>query len=104
MPAAIAAITWLFTHAVPGPVNLTAPHPVTNAEFTATLGAVLKRPTLLPTPLLPLKVVYGAELVQSLLVDGQRVLPAALIDAGFAFAHPTLAVALRAILGRPAAA
>ena len=47
-----------------GPVNLVAPTPVVNAEFTSTLGKVLHRPTVLPTPLLPLKLVYGAELVE----------------------------------------
>lgn len=86
-----------------GPVNLTAPHPVTNAEFTKTLGAVLGRPTVLPTPLFPLKAVYGAELVEHLLLDSQRVLPARLLASGFEFRHPTLEAALRAVLGRPAA-
>lgn len=86
-----------------GPVNLTAPNPVTNAELTATLGAVLHRPTALPTPLLPLKARFGTELVQTLLLDGQRVLPARLEASGFEFAHPTLDGALRAILGKPAA-
>ena len=49
---------------VRGPVNLTAPNPATNAELTKTLGTVLHRPTLLPTPLLPLKLRYGGELVK----------------------------------------
>ncbi len=63
---------------------------------------VLHRPSLLPTPTLPLKAIYGAELVQHLLLEGQRVLPKQLEASGFAFAHPTLEVALRAILDRPA--
>jgi len=83
-----------------GPVDLTAPVPVTNAEFTATLGTVLKRPTFLPTPLAPLKLRYGGELVQALMLDGQRVLPERLLAAGFSFAHPDLESALRAMLGR----
>lgn len=83
-----------------GPVNLTAPNPVTNAEFTATLGKVLGRPTALPTPLLPLKLRYGAELVQHLLLDGQRVRPAKLEESDFEFAHEELEPALRALLGR----
>jgi uncharacterized protein (TIGR01777 family) len=86
--------------AVRGPVNLTAPNPVTNAEFTATLGAVLGRPTRLPTPLLPLKAFYGRELVETLLLSGQRVRPAALEAAGYPFEHPVLDDALRAELGR----
>ena len=48
---------------------------MTNAEFTAALGHVLKRPTVLPTPVPALKLVYGAELVDLLLVEGQRVVP-----------------------------
>lgn len=78
-----------------GPVNATAPNPVTNAEFTKTLGKVLHRPTFLPTPLAPLKLKFGSELVQSLLVDGQRVLPARLESSGYAFRHTTLESALR---------
>ena len=83
-----------------GPVNLTAPNPVTNAEFTATMGKVLGRPTALPTPLLPLKLRYGGELVQHLLLDGQRVLPEKLEAAGYAFGHPELEPALRTLLGK----
>ncbi|MEI8001892.1 MAG: TIGR01777 family oxidoreductase [Actinomycetes bacterium] len=83
-----------------GPVDLTAPNPVTNAEFTATLGKVLGRPTALPTPLLPLKLRYGAELVQALMLDGQRVVPEKLLGHGFTFAHPDLEGALRAMLGK----
>jgi hypothetical protein len=83
-----------------GPVNLTAPNPVTNAEFTATMGKVLGRPTAIPTPLLPLRLRYGRELVQHLLLDGQRVLPTKLTDAGYAFGHTELEPALRALLGK----
>ena len=59
---------------------------------------MLSRPTVLPTPLLPLKAIYGAELVQHLLVDGQRVLPARLEASGFTFRHPELTGALQATL------
>lgn len=83
---------------VRGALNATGPTPVTNREFTETLGHVLHRPTLLPTPLLPLKAVYGAELVQHLLVDGQRVLPAKLTDTGYEFRHATLHDALHAAI------
>lgn len=85
---------------VAGPVNLTGPAPVTNAEFTKTLGHVLRRPTVLPTPLLPLRARYGSELVQHLLVEGQRVLPKGLEATGYAFQHPTLEDALRAAVDR----
>jgi len=96
-----AMIHALGTESLRGPVNLTAPNPVTNTEFAATLGRVLHRPAAIPTPLLPLKAVYGGELVQHLLVDGQRVLPAALEANGFAFQYPTLEPALRSVLGKP---
>lgn len=105
LPDEVAAIEHaLRTDGLSGPVNLTAPNPATNAELTATLGEVLRRPTVLPTPVLPLKVRYGAELVQHLLLTGQRVLPKRLEASGFEFAHPTLEGALRAVLERPAAA
>ncbi len=100
----VGAIRHLLTADVAGPVNLTAPNPATNAEFTAALGDALHRPTKLPTPMLPLKVLYGGELVQSLLLDGQRVLPAALEASGYEFALPDLDGALAAVLAAPAAA
>jgi uncharacterized protein (TIGR01777 family) len=81
-----------------GPVNLTAPNPVTNAELTKQLGAAVHRPTMLPTPLLPLKLLYGQELVTALLVGGQRVLPRQLLDSGYGFAQPELGAALRSLL------
>ncbi len=85
---------------VSGPVNLTAPNPVTNTEFTHALGGALHRPTLLPTPLFPLKAIYGGELVQHLLVNGQRVVPGVLEANGYDFAHPEIGDALRAVLER----
>jgi len=90
----------LTNESLSGPVNVTGPTPVTNAEFTKTLGRVVHRPTAIPTPLLPLKARYGSELVQHLLVEGQRVLPKRLDEHGFRFAHPTLEEALRAALDR----
>jgi NAD dependent epimerase/dehydratase family enzyme len=94
----------LTADAVHGAANLTAPNPVTNAEFTHALGSALHRPTVLPTPLLPLKAVYGAELVDRLLVIGQRAMPRALEASGYEFAHREIDDALRAVLAAPAAA
>ena len=95
----IAAILHALDHdTLRGPVNLTAPNPVTNAQLTKALGKALHRPTLLPTPLLPLKVIYGAELVQALLVGGQRVLPRRLETDGFVFTHADIETALQALL------
>ena len=84
-----------------GPVNLTAPNPVTNAEFAHALGRALHRPTVLPTPLFPLKLRYGSELVDSLLLASQRVMPGRLETIGFPFLHPDLEPALDAILRGP---
>ena len=93
------AILYLLEHPeIAGPVNLTAPNPVTNAEFTTALGHELHRPTRLPTPLALLHVVYGSELVRTLLLASQRALPRALTDAGFRFQHPTVEAALAAAL------
>jgi hypothetical protein len=95
----VAAILHALDHeTLAGPVNLTAPNPVTNAQLTKTLGHVLHRPTVLPTPQLPLKLKFGAELVHALLVIGQRALPKQLEADGFTFAHPDLETALRALL------
>lgn len=84
------------TPAVSGPMNATAPTPVTNAEFTAALGHVVHRPTLIPTPVPALKLVYGSELVDHLLVGGQRVVPDQLQATGYEFSQPNLEDALAA--------
>jgi len=100
----VGAIRHVLDHEdVSGPVNSTAPTPVTNAEYTKTLGTVVRRPTAIPTPITPLKVLYGMELVHSLLLTGQRVLPKCLLDTGYRFEHPELEPALRALLKKPAA-
>lgn len=100
----VGAIRWLLDHEVAGPVNLTAPEPATNAEMTKVLGGVLHRPTLLPVPSFGPKLLLGGELADALLFTSQRVLPGVLTAQGYPFAHPTLEVALRALLDRPAAA
>jgi uncharacterized protein len=82
-----------------GPVNVTGPEPVTNGELTKAFGRAVHRPTVLPTPLAPLKVIYGSELVERVLVEGQRVLPAALEADGYAFRHRTIDEAFAAVLG-----
>jgi uncharacterized protein (TIGR01777 family) len=101
----VGAIQHLLTdESVHGAANLSAPNPATNSEFTHALGDALHRPTVLPTPLLPLEAVYGGELVQHLLVNGQRVFPRVLQERGYEFAHEQLDDALRAVLAAPAAA
>lgn len=72
--------------------NLTAPNPVTNHAFTKTLGAWLHRPTFFTLPEFLLKLMFGE--MSTLLIDGQKVLPQALLDTGFEFKHQTLKEAL----------
>jgi uncharacterized protein len=99
----VGAILHVIDGAVPaGPANLTAPNPVTNTEFTRTLNRVLHRPTLLPTPTIALKALFGGEAVEEMFTGGQRVVPARLEAAGYAFRHPHLEGALRDLLGKPA--
>jgi uncharacterized protein (TIGR01777 family) len=88
--------------AADGPVNLTAPNPVTNEEFTRTLNGVLRRPTLLPTPTFALKAMFGREAVDEMFLGGQRVVPARLQADGYAFGHPELEGALRHLLHKGA--
>lgn len=83
-----------------GAVNATAPHPVTNAELTAAIARQLGRPAFLSVPPGLLRLALGRELADEMLLASQRVLPARLEEAGFSFSHPTLAGALRAVLGR----
>ena len=96
----VAATAFLLTSDVRGPVNLTAPEPVTNAQLTKALGAELHRPTFLTAPAAALRLAFGRERADNLLFASQRVVPQVLLDAGFAFSHPVLAGALPAVLGR----
>jgi uncharacterized protein (TIGR01777 family) len=82
-----------------GPVNAAAPSPVSNAEFTRTLGGVLGRPTIFPLPAFAARLLFG-EMADELVLASQRVVPAKLLGAGFKFEYPELALALRHVLGR----
>jgi uncharacterized protein (TIGR01777 family) len=92
------AIIHLLTSQLSGPVNLTAPEPVTNAGFAKELGRAVSRPTVLPIPSFGPKLLLGGELADALLFTGQRVIPSALTRDGFVFTHQTLDAALRALL------
>jgi uncharacterized protein (TIGR01777 family) len=94
----VGAIVHLLTSEVSGPVNLTAPAPVTNAGFTKTLGQVLGRPTVLPIPKFGPRLTLGKELADNLLFTGQKVLPTVLQRDGYEFVHPDLEAALRGLL------
>ena len=94
------AIRWLLSNPLQGAVNLTAPEPVTNREFTKTLAGALRRPAVMPVPRFAPKLLVGSELAEALLFSSTRVIPERLGNAGYPFAHPTLDDALRSILAR----
>ena len=89
----------IFAHDLEGPVNLTAPAPVTSKTFARTLGRVLKRPAFLPAPAFALKLALG-EAADEMLLAGQRVLPTRLEASGYRFRQPDLEEALRLQVGR----
>jgi uncharacterized protein (TIGR01777 family) len=79
-----------------GPINATAPHPVTNKEFSKALGKALKRPAIAPVPAFAIRILYGG--MAKLVVDGQRALPRRALELGYEFRHPDLDEALRSAL------
>jgi len=95
----IEMVRWIVeTPAVEGPVNATAPHPVTNREFVRTLGRALRRPSIVPAPAFALKIIFG-ELATPLLLTGQRVLPTRAQSHGYHFRYPEIDIAMRGIFG-----
>jgi uncharacterized protein (TIGR01777 family) len=89
----LGAVVFLLEREIAGPVNLTAPYPQTNADFTRALGAALGRPAVLPVPAPALRIALGGFANEAL--TSQRVLPGVLTRAGYRFAHPELDAALR---------
>lgn len=87
----------LDTDAVVGPVNVTAPNPVTNREWTTTLGRVLGRPAVLPVPRFGPRLVLG-EMADELIYASARVLPEAALASGYTFRHSDLEAGLRSVL------
>ena len=97
----IAAIRFLLDgEGLAGPFNLTAPNPVRFDEVKEVLGRILHRPTILPVPSLAMKLLFGAERAESIVLAGQRVVPQRLVAAGFEFAFTDLEASLRHHLGR----
>ena len=95
----VGAIIHALTHdEVAGPLNATAPNPVTQEEFAKTLGRVLHRPTFLPTPKFAVAARLGKEAAEEMTLAGQRVLPAKLQATGYDFEYPELEPAFQAIL------
>ena len=95
--AIIDAVT---TDGLSGPVNLTDPDPVTNADYTRTLARVLRRPAIIPVPRFGLAALLGREMADEILLGGQRVYPERLQRSGYRFQYPDLEGALRAVLDR----
>ena len=87
----------LITESLKGPVNVTAPNPVTNKEFTTTLGEVLKRPAVVPIPAFAAKLAFG-EMANDLLLASTKVAPKRLSDSGYKFQYPELENALKHVL------
>jgi len=92
----------LSTETLQGPVNVVAPQPVTNQEFTTTLGKVLRRPTRLSMPAFAARLIFG-EMADALLLASTRVLPARLVASEYTFHYPALEEALQHLLGIPQA-
>lgn len=95
----VRALEFLLTAPIEGPVNLTAPHPVTNKEFTKTFAKKLHRPALLPVPGFALRLVLGE--FSDDITGGAKILPSVLTNAGFTWLHPTIDEAIDAeVLGQ----
>ena len=95
----VAMLHALRTESLDGPVNAVAPSPVTNAEFTRTLGRVLSRPTLFTVPAAVARLAFG-EMADEALLASTRVTPTRLVSTGYVFRHPDLEGTLRHTLGR----
>ncbi len=87
----------LVTDSLSGAINVTAPNPVTNREFTNTLGRVLNRPTLMPMPAFAARLAFG-EMANDLLLASTKVAPKRLSDSGYEFQYPELENALKHVL------
>lgn len=92
----VALARWAAEAGVSGPLNLSAPNPVTNAEFATALGRVLGRPAVVPAPAFALRLALG-EMAEALLLSGQRMLPTKALAAGFRFRYERIEDALGAI-------
>jgi uncharacterized protein len=94
-----AMIFCLDTEAASGPVNVTAPEPVTNKELSKTLGRVLRRPAIAPVPALAVRTLYGE--MATIVTTGQRAVPGRLMELGYEYRRPELEDALRSATSRP---
>jgi uncharacterized protein (TIGR01777 family) len=95
----VAIYNFLLENEIAGPVNATAPAPVTNAEFTRALAAAVRRPAIFPVPKLALRIVFG-EMAEAVF-ESERVLPKRIEAAGYRFLYPQIGTALEQLLRRP---
>jgi uncharacterized protein (TIGR01777 family) len=98
LPDVVAGYQHVLGSDVAGPVNLVAPNPVTSHQFAKALGRAIRRPAVLPAPSVAMKMLFGQK-GEEVLLYGQRVLPARLLDAGFAFSAPTIDAGFERALG-----
>ena len=89
----------LMTEALDGPVNVVAPQPVTNRDYTRTLGRLLSRPTLAPLPAFAARLAFG-EMADALFLSSARSEPQRLVESGYTFRFPELEAALQHLLGQ----
>jgi uncharacterized protein (TIGR01777 family) len=94
----VRAILHLIDADIEGPVNVSAPNPVPNADFSRSLGRALRRPAVLPAPAFGLKLLLSPGFAEEVLLASQRVVPEVLTASGFEFFHPTLETAFKAVL------
>ena len=92
----IRAITFALENPISGPVNLTAPNPCTNREFTAALARALHRPAVFPVPAIALKIAFSGFSIEML--GSKKVIPEALVNAGFNFDYPHIGAAIAALV------
>ena len=90
------AVSFALVNPISGPINLTTPNSATNLEFTAALARAMHRPALFPVPAIALKVAFGG--FSSEMLDSKKVLPEALVAAGFTFDYPHITAAIAALV------
>jgi uncharacterized protein (TIGR01777 family) len=96
----LSAFLFVFNnHDIHGAINCCAPHPVRNRDLAKALGQVLSRPAVVPTPAFVLRLVLGE--LGSIILEGQRVIPARLLRNGFVFQYPEIRGALQEVIGKP---
>jgi hypothetical protein len=94
----VGLVRWALSSAtITGPLNVTAPSPATNAEFTRELAVAMHRPAIFPVPATALRIVVGREMADSMLLEGQRALPAKAQQLGYEFRFAAVGPALRKI-------